>query len=112
MDRMVVDSAFLVGQRVVSITIGWHELGSIRKPVRYFLHLADRSSIEIHPAGDGSIELVRESVPPNFDMEQYGALDFREVDGTNAIATPPGRSRSPQSRASCGAARSSGAGSE
>ena len=74
-----VDPETLIGDRLVGVTIGWHVLGSERRPVLYFLCFAS-GFVEVRTEGSGAIGFWNEAPPSDFDMEQYGRFEFSDAD--------------------------------
>jgi hypothetical protein len=75
--RPRIDPVDLIGKRIVEVVVGWHVDGSSRSAVRLFLRLSDGVDVEVHASGDGSLALVPEAVPDDFDMDQHGRFKFR-----------------------------------
>lgn len=81
-----IDPGDLVGQRVESVTIGWHCHENSRSLSRLFLRLAGGIDVEAHTEGTGALLLLRRPVPADFDMGEYGRYEFRDADQGNPVA--------------------------
>ena len=68
------------------MTIGWHVHGDIRRPVLYFFRFAGGLQVQAHTAGDGSIVLLVDSPPSDYDMDEYGRFEFRTLDVADHFA--------------------------
>jgi hypothetical protein len=87
----VVDPATLIGDHLTSVTVGWHVHNDARQAVEYFLRLASGVEVKVHTAGDRSLVLLRASPPADFDMQNYGRFEFRDLVRDSPLAAALGR---------------------
>lgn len=73
------------------MTIGWHRHQRSRSLSRVFLRLADGVDVEACTAGTGALLLLRQPVPADFDMDEYGRYEFRDADSDVPVALLVGK---------------------
>src|SRR5262249_5089381 len=87
----LVDPSTLIGDRLLGVTVGWHVHGANRVAVQYFLRFENATDLQVHPAGDGSITLLAQTAPADFEMDDYGRFEFRELDFESPLAAMLGK---------------------